>query len=150
MGILNLKSPIVAGIIMIVFLLWRRIIELNRIDVNSFAVAGSLCCSFTLEMIFRYVFTVMRSECLYCAISIPTYCWSRNNDNFTILTISVFNHTHCYCHILNIILVYIVLKSSSKIEKILERMGLSDPRKHFSTLAIAVKLFVMNVKGLFV
>jgi multiple antibiotic resistance protein len=28
------KASIVAGIIMIVFLLWRRIIELNRIDVN--------------------------------------------------------------------------------------------------------------------
>jgi small neutral amino acid transporter SnatA (MarC family) len=41
----NLKN-IVAGIIMIVFLLWRRIIELNRIDVNSFAVAGSFVLFF--------------------------------------------------------------------------------------------------------
>jgi multiple antibiotic resistance protein len=50
---------------------------------------------------------------------------------------------------LNIILVYIVLKSSSKIEKYLREWAWSDP-KNIVLLAIAVKLFVMNVKGLFV
>jgi multiple antibiotic resistance protein len=52
---------------------------------------------------------------------------------------------------LNIILVYLVLKSSSKIEKMLGENGLSIIRKVFGIvlLAIAVKLFAANVKGLF-
>jgi multiple antibiotic resistance protein len=45
-----------------------------------------------------------------------------------------------------------VLKSSSKIEKRLSKNGLSIIRKVFGVvlLAIAVKLFAANVKGLFV
>jgi multiple antibiotic resistance protein len=44
------------------------------------------------------------------------------------------------------------LKSSSKIEKMLSKNGLSIIRKVFGVvlLAIAVKLFAANVKGLFV
>ena len=54
--------------------------------------------------------------------------------------------------ILNIIIVYIVLKSSSKIERMLGKNGLGVIRKTFGVvlLAIAVKLFAANVKGLFV
>ena len=54
--------------------------------------------------------------------------------------------------ILNIILVYVVLKSSSKIERMLGKNGLGVIRKTFGVvlLAIAVKLFAANVKGLFV
>jgi multiple antibiotic resistance protein len=54
--------------------------------------------------------------------------------------------------VLNIIVVYIVLKSSAKIEKLLGQNGLGVIRKAFGVvlLAIAVKLFAANVKGLFV
>jgi len=53
--------------------------------------------------------------------------------------------------VLNIIVVYLVLKSSSKIEKMLGKNGLGVIRKAFGVvlLAIAVKLFAGNVKGLF-
>jgi multiple antibiotic resistance protein len=48
-------------------------------------------------------------------------------------------------------LVYGVLKSSAKIERLLTKNGLSVIRKVFGVvlLAIAVKLFAANVKGLF-
>ena len=54
--------------------------------------------------------------------------------------------------LINIIIVYAVLKSSSKIEKALGKNGLGVIRKVFGVilLAIAVKLFAANVKGLFV
>jgi multiple antibiotic resistance protein len=54
--------------------------------------------------------------------------------------------------LLNMILVYLVLKSSSKIERMLGNSGLGIIRKVFGVilLAIAVKLFAANVKGLFV
>ena len=53
--------------------------------------------------------------------------------------------------VLNIIVVYIVLKSSAKIEKMLGKNGLGVIRKAFGVvlLAIAVKLFAGNVKDLF-
>jgi multiple antibiotic resistance protein len=53
--------------------------------------------------------------------------------------------------ILNIIVVYGVLKSSARIEKMLGKNGLGVIRKAFGVvlLAIAVKLFAANVKGLF-
>jgi multiple antibiotic resistance protein len=54
--------------------------------------------------------------------------------------------------LLNIFLVYFVLKSSKKIENLLGENGLGVVRKTFGVilLAIAVKLFAANVKGLFV
>ena len=54
--------------------------------------------------------------------------------------------------ILNVIIVYAVLKSSAKIERMLGKNGLGVIRKTFGVvlLAIAVKLFAANVKGLFV
>ena len=53
--------------------------------------------------------------------------------------------------VINIILVYLVLRSSAKIEKILGKTGLGVVRKTAGVvlLAIAVKLFAANVKGLF-
>lgn len=53
--------------------------------------------------------------------------------------------------ILNMVVVYIVLKSSKKIEKILGNQGISVARKIFGVilLAIAVKLFAANIQNLF-
>lgn len=53
--------------------------------------------------------------------------------------------------VINIIFVYFVLKSSKKIEQRLGKQGINVVRKIFGVilLAIAVKLFATNVKGLF-
>ena len=53
--------------------------------------------------------------------------------------------------ILNVIFVYIVLKSSSRIAKVMGQQGLSVIRKVFGVilLAISVKLFASNINGLF-
>ena len=53
--------------------------------------------------------------------------------------------------IVNIIFMYIVLKTSSKIEKLIGENGINIVRKIFGVilLAIAVKLFATNVKLLF-
>ena len=54
--------------------------------------------------------------------------------------------------IINIIFVYLVLKSSSKIEKFLGSQGINVVRKVFGVilLAIAVKLFAANIQSLFI
>ena len=53
--------------------------------------------------------------------------------------------------LINIVIVYAVLKSSGKIERILGKQGISVIRKIFGVvlLAIAVKLFAANIQNLF-
>jgi multiple antibiotic resistance protein len=54
--------------------------------------------------------------------------------------------------ILNVIVIYILLKTSSKIERIIGQNGINIIRKIFGVilLAIAVKLFTHNIKLLFI
>ena len=53
--------------------------------------------------------------------------------------------------IINVMLIYLVLKTSKKIEKIIGQNGIQITRKVFGVvlLAIAVKLFTSNIQGLF-
>jgi len=54
--------------------------------------------------------------------------------------------------LVNMIFMYIVLKTSSKIERLLGENGISIIRKVFGVilLAISVKLFASNIQGLFI
>ena len=53
--------------------------------------------------------------------------------------------------LINIIIVYIILKSSQRIENLLGRSGINIIRKIFGVvlLAIAVKLFTTNIQQIF-
>ena len=149
------KASIVAGIIMIVFLFaGEELLKLIGIDVNSFAVAGSFVLFFlALEMILGI--RIYRDEEASSASIVPLAfpLIAGAGTMTTLLSLRSQFHTIniVIAIILNIILVYIVLKSSSKIEKMLGKTGLGVVRKAFGIvlLAIAVKLFAANVKGLF-
>jgi multiple antibiotic resistance protein len=54
--------------------------------------------------------------------------------------------------LLNVGLIYVVLKTSSKIERIIGPIGIQIIRKIFGVilLAISVKLFAQNIKALFI
>ena len=149
------KASIVAGVIMIVFLFaGEELLKLIGIDVNSFAVAGSFVLFFlALEMILGI--RIYRDEEASSASIVPLAfpLIAGAGTMTTLLSLRSQFHTIniVIAIILNIILVYIVLKSSSKIEKMLGENGLGVIRKTFGVvlLAIAVKLFAANVKGLF-
>ena len=149
------KASIVAGIIMIVFLFaGEELLKLIGIDVNSFAVAGSFVLFFlALEMILGI--RIYRDEEASSASIVPLAfpLIAGAGTMTTLLSLRSQFHTIniVIAIILNIILVYIVLKSSSKIEKMLGENGLGVIRKTFGVvlLAIAVKLFAAYVKGLF-
>ena len=149
------KASIVAGIIMIVFLFaGEELLKLIGIDVNSFAVAGSFVLFFlALEMILGI--RIYRDEEASSASIVPLAfpLIAGAGTMTTLLSLRSQFHTIniVIAIILNIILVYIVLKSSSKIEKMLGENGLGVIRKTFGVvlLAIAVKLFAANVKRLF-
>ncbi len=149
------KASLVAGIIMIVFLfIGEEFLNLIGIDVHSFAVAGSFVLFFlALEMILGI--RIYRDEEAGSAsivpIAFPLIAGAGTMTTLLSLKAQYQTINIVIAIIFNIIIVYIVLKSSSKIEKMLGKNGLGVIRKAFGVvlLAIAVKLFAANVKGLF-
>lgn len=149
------KASIVACIIMIVFLfVGEQVLNLIGIDVNSFAVAGSFVLFFlALEMILGISFYRDSEPSSASIVPLAFPLIAGAGTMTTLLSLRAQYHTVniVIAILVNIILVYIVLKSSGKIEKMLGKTGLGVIRKTFGVvlLAIAVKLFAANVKGLF-
>jgi multiple antibiotic resistance protein len=149
------KASIVAGIIMIVFLFaGEGLLKLIGIDVNSFAVAGSFVLFFlALEMILgiRIYRDEEASSASIVPIAFPLIAGAGTMTTLLSLKAQYSTENIVIAILFNIIVVYIVLKSSAKIEKMLGKNGLGVIRKTFGIvlLAIAVKLFASNVKGLF-
>ncbi|MBL7886499.1 MAG: MarC family protein [Flavobacterium sp.] len=150
------KASIVAGIIMIVFLfVGEELLKLIGIDVHSFAVAGSFVLFFlALEMILgiRIYKEEANSSASIVPLAFPLIAGAGTMTTLLSLRSQFAAINIIIAIVLNIILVYLVLKSSAKIEKILGKNGLGVIRKTFGVvlLAIAVKLFASNVKGLFI
>lgn len=150
------KASLVAGIIMIVFLfIGEEFLSIIGIDVHSFAVAGSFVLFFlALEMILgiRIYRDEEASSASIVPIAFPLIAGAGTMTTLLSLRSQYHAENIVVAILLNIILVYGVLKSSSKIEKMLGKTGLGVVRKAFGVvlLAIAVKLFAANVKGLFI
>ena len=150
------KAAIAACIMLVTFLfVGEDLLSVIGIDVYSFAVAGSFVLFFlALEMILGI--TLYRDEETNSAsivpIAFPLIAGAGTLTTLLSLKAQYQTVNILIAIILNIILVYIVLKSSSKIERVLGKNGLGIIRKFFGVvlLAIAVKLFAGNVKALFV
>jgi multiple antibiotic resistance protein len=149
------KASLVAGMIMIVFLfVGEELLNLIGIDVHSFAVAGSFVLFFlALEMILgiRIYRDEESSSASIVPIAFPLIAGAGTMTTLLSLKAQYQTVNIIIAIVLNIIVVYIVLKSSAKIEKMLGKNGLGVIRKAFGVvlLAIAVKLFAGNVKDLF-
>jgi multiple antibiotic resistance protein len=149
------KASLVAGFIMIVFLfVGEELLHLIGIDVHSFAVAGSFVLFFlALEMILgiRIYRDEEASSASIVPIAFPLIAGAGTMTTLLSLKAQYQTLNIIIAIVLNIIVVYIVLKSSAKIERMLGKNGLGVIRKAFGVvlLAIAVKLFAGNVKDLF-
>lgn len=145
------KASIVAMILLIVFLfVGESILELIGIDVNSFAIAGSFVIFFlALEMILGI--TLFKDEIPETAsivpIAFPLIAGAGTMTSLLSLRAEYEVQNIIVAIILNIVVVYIVLKCSVFIEKILGQGGIAVLRKVFGIilLAIAVKLFRTNL-----
>ena len=149
------KASIVAAILMISFLfIGESLLKFIGIDVNSFAVAGAFVIFFiALEMILGIKLYKEENAASASIVPIAFPLIAGAGTLTTILSIKAeFSNINIVIGIiLNIILVYIVLKSSAKLEKLFTPNGLSVIRRVFGVIlmAIAVKLFTTNIKGLF-
>ena len=150
------KASVIAGFIMILFLfVGQRLLNLIGIDVHSFAVAGSFILFFiALEMILGItLYKEDEEQALNATVfplafpliagpgSLTTLLSLRAEFNLENIIVAV---------LLNVIVIYIVLKTSAKIERMIGPNGINIIRKIFGVvlLAIAVKLFAANIKML--
>ena len=115
------KASIVSAGIMIAFLfVGEEILKLIGIDVNSFAVAGSFVLFFlALEMILgiRLYRDEEANSASIVPIAFPLIAGAGTMTTLLSLRAEFQSVNIIIAILLNIILVYVVLKSSSKIEK---------------------------------
>ncbi|MDO6490064.1 MAG: MarC family protein [Cellulophaga sp.] len=149
------KASLVATLIMVAFLfVGEEILNLIGIDVNSFAVAGSFIIFFmAIEMILGI--TLYKDDepetASIVPIAFPLIAGAGTMTSLLSLRAEYHVQNIIVAILINILFVYIVLKSSKKIERVLGKSGLSVIRKVFGVilLAIAVKLFAANINELF-
>ena len=148
------KASFVAGLIMIVFLfIGKEILVLIGINVESFAVAGSFVLLFlALEMILGI--QLYKEDAPETAsvvpLAFPLIAGAGSMTSILSLRAEYASINIVIAIIVNIIFVYMVLKSSRRIEKFIGKGGIAVIRKVFGVilLAIAVKLFTENIKHL--
>ena len=145
------KASLVAALIMIAFLfLGEKILSLIGIDVNSFAVAGSFVIFFlALEMILGI--NLFKEDAPEIAsivpLAFPVIAGAGTMTSLLSLRAEYDLVNIIVAIIINILIVYIILKSSKLIERILGKSGIVIIQKVFGIilLAIAVKLFTSNI-----
>ena len=151
------KASIIAGIIMILFLfLGKTILSLIGIGVNSFAVAGAFILFFiALEMILGITLYKHDEQASMTAsifpLAFPLIAGPGSLTTLLSLRAEYRIENIIVAVIINVLIIYIVLKTSARIERIIGQNGINIIRKVFGVvlLAIAVKLFAHNIKALF-
>lgn len=151
------KASLVATVVMILFLfLGESILNLIGINVNEFAVAGSFVLFFiAMEMILGI--TLFKesdsnpSLATYFPLAFPLLAGPGTLTTLLSLKAEFATQNIIIAIIVNIVVIYIVLKSSNRIQRIIGKNGIAVIQKIFGVilLAIAVKLFTSNIQDLF-
>ena len=149
------KASIISLGIMILFLyLGEIILNLLGVDINSFAVAGSIIILFiATEMILEINLYKDKNPKTASIVPIAFPLIAGPGTLTTLISLrSEYEKINIILAIIiNMIIVYMVLKSFEKIEKILGSQGIHIIRKVFGIilLAIGIKLFTTNIKLIF-
>ena len=145
-----IRTSCVALGMMIMFLfLGERIMHLFNVDIQSFAVAGSFVLFImALEMILDI--EIFRNMGGIVPIAFPLVAGPGSLTAMIALRAEFAPINILIALILNLVFVFLVLKSTGRIEKLLGKGGIYILRKFFGIilLAIAVKLFTSNLQYL--
>ncbi len=148
----SLKATLISFFIMVLFLLTgERALSFLGIDVASFSIAGGLILFFMgLELVLGLTF--FKSEPDTEGSSIVPLAFPLIAGPGSLTTIISFNSLYPFWTILigivlNLIVVYITLKFSGKLSKVLGKSGMMVLRKVFGIicLAIAIKMIKFNL-----
>lgn len=155
-GINELKATLISGALMIAFMFaGEAFLKILGLDTGSFAVGGSIVIFILgLEMVLGLEF--FKSEKDMATVTVVPIAFPLIAGSGTLTTImslkgANYGETILLIAILiNLIIVYIVLKSLGPIARLLGPAGLIAVRKFFGVilLAIAVKIFATNAPGL--
>jgi multiple antibiotic resistance protein len=151
------KAALIALVLMVIFVfLGESILGLIGINVNEFAVAGSFILFFiALEMILGV--TIFKDEQVspktvtVFPLAFPLLAGPGSLTSLLALRAEYAIENILVAIVINIILIYVVLKTSNRIEKAIGKNGIAVIHKVFGVilLAIAVKLFTANIQELF-
>ncbi len=154
-GFSALKATLVSGALMILFLyLGKEFLRLLGVDIRSFAVGGSIVIFILgLEMVLGLEFFKSEKEiksATIVPIAFPVIAGSGTLTTIMSLKANYGETTLLLAILINLIIVYLVLRSLKFIERLLGPAGLIAVRKFFGVilLAIAVKIFATNAHGL--
>lgn len=154
-GIREWRATLVSGGLMIAFLfVGRTFLKLLGLDVKSFAVGGSIVIFILgLEMVLGLEFFKSEkdiSSATVVPIAFPLIAGSGTLTTLMSLKANYDETTILVAILINLVIVFVVLKSLSAIARLLGPSGLLAVRKFFGVilLAIAVKIFATNAHGL--
>ena len=150
-----LKATLVSGGFMLVFLfLGKEFLSILGLDVGSFAVGGSIIIFLLgMEMVLGHeIFKGEKDGGSGTVIPIAFPLIAGSGTLTTIMSLKA-NYDEFYITLgifINLLIIYVVLRSLGSIERFLGKAGLIAVRKFFGVilLAIAVKIFSSNVSGL--
>jgi multiple antibiotic resistance protein len=150
-----LRASLVALLILIGFLFsGEAVLRLFNVDIQSFAVAGAVIIFiFSLEMVLDVeIFRNKGPEggSSIVPIAFPLIAGPGSFTTLLSLRAEYATENIIIALLLNLIFVFIVLRSTSKIEKLIGEGGIYILRKFFGIilLAIAVTLFTANIGSL--
>lgn len=154
-GIRELRATLISGALMILFLYaGEAFLNILALDVRSFAVGGSIVIFILgLEMVLGIEFFKSDkdvSAATVVPIAFPLIAGSGTLTTVMSLKANYGETTLLIAILINLIIVFIVLKSLGAIARLLGAAGLIAVRKFFGVilLAIAVKIFATNAHGL--
>lgn len=145
------RATIVSLIILLTFLLLgESILKVIGLDVYSFAIAGSfIIFLLAIEMIFgiRIDRDQMPQTASIVPLAFPLIAGAGTMTSILSLRAEYAAINIVLAIVLNMLLVYVVLRTVGRVEKLLGPIGIAITRKVFGVilLAIAVKLFRSNV-----
>lgn len=151
----SFKASVIALSILLLFLFsGEGVLRLFNVDIQSFATAGSLIIFvFAVEMILDV--EIFRNKGPEGGSSIVPIAFPLIAGPGSFTTLLSLRAEYALVNIIialvmNIIFVYFVLRSTSRIEKLIGEGGIYILRKFFGIilLAIAVKLFTFNIGSL--
>ncbi|MGN6439417.1 MAG: MarC family protein [Agriterribacter sp.] len=149
------RATIISGALMIVFLyVGEGFLSILGLDVRSFAVGGSIVIFILgLEMVLGMEFFKSEKDvkaATLVPIAFPLIAGSGTLTTIISLKANYGQTTLLAAIVINLIIIFIVLKSLKFIARLLGNAGLIAVRKFFGVilLAIAVKIFATNAPGL--
>lgn len=149
-----LQATVVSGGLMLLFfLVGERMLEFMGLDIKSFAIAGSIVIFILgLEMVLGLEFFKPEKEGSAKTSTLVPVAFPLIAGSGTLTTVMSLKAAYQYYNILiailiNLVIIYITLRSVNMLERLLGPSGILVVRKFFGVilLAIAVKIFRNNI-----